>query len=562
MENSSTLSDDLRRYLALIWHWAWLLVLATVIASTVAYFISRQMQPVYQASTLILINEAPGNKATDYSSILTSERLTRTYAQVMTTSPVLEGVRQELGLNLSIQALVRMINVQPVRDTQLIRISVEDTDPERAANIANTLVTEFSAQNQAEQTLRFSASKENMEAELARLSELILETQVSLAALPAERSASERLNLEASLTQYRYSYTALLQSYEQVRLAEAQSMASVVQKEPASLPLNPIRPRPLQNAVLAGFVGLILAAGVVFLREALDNTLKTPEDIQRYLGLPVIGMIGEMKRLKSKEASVYVAENPRSPISEAFRTLRTNLDFAGVDHPIHSLLITSSAPSEGKSTIASNLAVVMAQGERKVILMDTDLRRPNVHHYMNVPNRLGLTDLFRANADERIRLEQVVIQWGDYSLGIIPSGTLPPNPAELLGSKRMAQLLDGLKSRADMVIIDGPPFIVADPIVLSAKVDGVLMVVEPGGTRIEAARAMVEQLQRAGARVIGVVLNPISRKSLGYSGRYDYYARDNDYFRDRDGKQSRAKESEPRENARQPTPFLQRVKKL
>jgi polysaccharide biosynthesis transport protein len=331
--------------------------------------------------------------------------------------------------------------------------------------------------------------------------------------------------LSATLALYQQIYSNLLNNYENVRLSRLRGTSSVVQIENARVPHSPIQPQPMRNALLGGLVGLILMAAIAFLIEYLDDTIKTPEDVGAALGLPVIGLIGEMERLKNKEAYVYVADNPRSPISEAFRSLRTNIDFAGVDKPIRSLLITSSSPSEGKTTVCVNLAAVMAQGDRKVILVDGDLRRPNVHRHLKIPNRLGLTALFRTHTREQITVEQAMADWGEPGFKVTPSGALPPNPTELLGSERMSQLIEEWKGASDIVIIDAPPCIIADPVVLSSKVDGVLVVIEPGRTKIEAAQAMLEQLQRAGARVVGVVLNPITRKRAGYySGRYRYYS--------------------------------------
>jgi capsular exopolysaccharide synthesis family protein len=242
------------------------------------------------------------------------------------------------------------------------------------------------------------------------------------------------------------------------------------------------------------------------------------------LNLPVLGLIGEMGKRKGRkskaEGGVYVAEYPLSPIVESFRTLRTNLDFAGIDKPIRTLQVTSAGPSEGKSTVAVNLAAVMAQGERKVVLLDADLRRPSVHRYLKIPNRKGLIDLLRNPAD----LDGVVNEWGNPSIKVITVGEIPPNPAELLASERMERVLDELKEIADIVIVDSAPAIITDPVVLSAKIDGVLVVIEPGATKIGAAQVMMEQLSRAGARVVGVALNPISRRHSNYYTKYNYYS--------------------------------------
>lgn len=342
--------------------------------------------------------------------------------------------------------------------------------------------------------------------------------------------SARQTQLQSTLALYQQIYSNLLNSYESIRLARLRTTPNVVQIERARVPTTPIQPQPVRSATLGAAVGLLVMGALVVLVEYLDDTIKTPEDISRSLGLPVIGMIGEMEGVKGKDKKpgVYVIDNPRSPISEAFRTLRSNLDFAGVDKPITTLLVTSATPAEGKTTVAVNLAAVMAQGGKRIILLDTDLRRPGTHKHLGIPNRVGLSEFIR-DPDHTFR--DVKYDWDNPSFSVITSGALPPNPAELLGSGRMERILSDLSSEFDAVVIDGPPFLVTDPVVLSAKVDGVVIVIQPGHTKLDSARVMLEQLQMADARVVGVVLNPISkRRSYYYSGKYRYYS---DYYHSR-----------------------------
>jgi len=334
----------------------------------------------------------------------------------------------------------------------------------------------------------------------------------------------QQAQLQNTLALYQQIHSNLLSNYENVELERRRNTATVTQIDKAQVPISPVQPQPMRNALLGAMVGLFLAGGIAFLIEYLDDTLKTPEDIHRYLKVPVIGLIGDMEPHKGKkkkdEAGVFVAENPLSPITEAFRTLRTNLDFANVDKPLKTLVITSTSPSEGKTTVAVNLAAVISQGEQKVVLIDADLRRPAVHRYLNIPNRKGMTDLFRGQSD----LASTIVPWGDPPIAVITSGGLPPNPTELLASKEMGRILSELMETSDIIILDTPPAIVTDPILLAAKVDGVIVVIEPGRTRIGPAQVVMEQLERAGARVLGVVLNPISRNRSHYYTKYNYYS--------------------------------------
>lgn len=347
----------------------------------------------------------------------------------------------------------------------------------------------------------------------------LLVMQQSTTGDPALRQSQ----IQTTLALYQQIYSNLLSSYENVRLARLRSTPNVVQIEPARVPGSPIQPQPMRNGVLGAISGLIMMGAVAFLTEYLDDTLKTPEDVTHHLHLPVLGMIGQMSKEKSKGGSgqgLYVADNPLSVITEGFRTLRTNLEFAAIDQPIRILQITSAGPGEGKTTVAANLAAIIAQGDRRVLLVDADLRKPAMHQYLGISNRRGLVDILR---DPEL-LDEVVADHNESGMKVITSGKQPPNPAELMASERMERVLSEFRELADLVIVDSPPGIISDPIALSAKVDGVLVVIEPGRTRIGPAQVLMEQLNRAGARVVGVVLNPVSRRNSHYYTKYEYYS--------------------------------------
>lgn len=322
---------------------------------------------------------------------------------------------------------------------------------------------------------------------------------------------------QSTLALYEQIRANLLSSYEAVRLARLNSTSNIVQIEPAIANNKPIRPQTARNIAMGGAIGLFLAAAIVFLIEYLDDTLKTSDQITEHFGLPVIGYIADMEHNKD---APYVAENPRSPISESFRTLRTNLEFASVDKPLKTILVVSANPSEGKSTVAANLAVTIAQGGKHVLLVDADLRRPRIHKLFGLSNRIGLSDIFRNSAP----MSDIVRQWKDTNLAIITSGGIPPNPSDLLSSKKMVNMLESTKNTADIVIVDSPPFLVADASILASHADGVLLVVYPGKTPLDAIETTLEQMKRADAHVVGVVMNRIPRNRAYYYGGNRYYA--------------------------------------
>jgi capsular exopolysaccharide synthesis family protein len=518
MDNASdeTMEEgfDFRQPLSLFWHWAWLIALVTVVAGAAAYVFSKRMTPYYQSSTTVLVNEAPATKTTDYSSVMMSEQLTSTYSQMMAQDPVLAEVASKLGLNMTLEDLRKLITVTPVRDTQLIQVSVETTDLQLSADIANEVATTFSRQIQDIQSQRFAQSKASLETQMSDIEGQIAvyQTQASEAT-----TADDKERMDAKVTQYQEIYSNLLQSYESVRLSEAQSVSSVVQVETASPDPEAVRPKTLQNTALAMVAGMLLAAGAVVARDTLDDTIKTPDEISQKFKLPVLGVINHQD---VNGAPIALAE-PRSPTAEAYRTLRTNVNYSLVDKPLRTLMITSPEPGEGKTTTLANLAVVLAQNGKRVVVADCDLRHPKTHIQFRLNNRKGMSNLFEQHT---YVLDGTVQASGVDGLSVITTGWLPPNPAELLGSKKMQAILQALTEKADMVLVDTPPTLaVTDAAVLAPTVDGVLLVVRPGKTRGRALRQTMEQLRQVGANIVGVVLNDVSTHRSIYGYRYKYY---------------------------------------
>jgi len=520
---------DLRRYMAVLRRWWWLIIGCALLAAVSAYVVSVNMTKVYSASVTLLVHQAPTSGTSDYAAILTSERQARTYAEMLTEQPVLEAVAAQPGFDMDWQELADQVDVDLVSDTQLIRLSVEDTDNARAAQAANAIADAFIAKNQALQQERYADSLGSVRQQMDELSALIEETQAAIDSLGTPETSQEEAELsrlETILAGYRTSYVGLLQSYEQMRLTAAQTAYNVSVFRRADAPDEPVRPRPVLNTALAGAVGAMLAVGVAFLVEYMDDTVKTPEDVSRALNLDTLGVIGKLA--KGTEELVAVTR-PLSPVSEAFRVLRTNIRFSSVDKPLRTLLVTSAGPTEGKSTTAANLAAVMAQAGLKVVVMDADLRRPRLHQMFGIHPRGGLTgSLLEGNMDGRLQPSQV------EGLAVLPAGDRPPNPSELLGSRRLQELLSLLTQHVDVVVIDSPPVLpVADAAVLAQSVDGVLLVVDAGETRRGVAQHAVDSLRQVGANVIGAVLNRVPTRKGGY---YYYY---HEYYGDEGKKQKR-----------------------
>lgn len=547
-EEQST-AEMITEYASLLWRWAWLLILLAVLAGGTAYYLSSRQTPIYQASALAMVNAAPSSQDST-TSIYLGQQLGQTYSRIMTSRTVLDSVAQRLGVEI----LQKSVQVSPIQNTQLLTVTVTDTDPERAALIANTLVTVFSEQIQADQAARYADSKQNLKDQMDVLDQQIQTTSANLAVLAQEiqdvnleltallapdniqrtqeeldqRTAlveqtqatlqskvSQEAQMQTVLQNYRASYTILLQSYESIRLAESQSSSGVLLKDPAVLPAEPIQPQPFRSAMLAAVVGLFLGAGIVFLVEFLDDSLRDPQEITRAWGIPILGMI---ITYNSNNGNVLITEKqPRAPVSEAFRSLRTNLQFASIASPLHTILVTSPSPEDGKTTVVGNLACVFAQGGRKVVVIDADLRRPRVHKVFQLQNRLGLTDQF---IHPQEYLDGAVQPTEVKNLFALTSGSLPPNPSELLGSQKMIDIIHTLEGQFDLVIMDAPPsLVVTDANVLANRADGVLLVIHPHITKRAAIKHTIEQLAQVNAKIIGVVLNGVDVKK----SRYNYY---------------------------------------
>ncbi|MCB0194098.1 MAG: CpsD/CapB family tyrosine-protein kinase [Anaerolineae bacterium] len=249
----------------------------------------------------------------------------------------------------------------------------------------------------------------------------------------------------------------------------------------------------------------------------MDDTIKSTTDLTHTLELTSLGRVDKIDG-KSPYERLLIDQNPFSPISEEYRIIRSNLQFMSIDHPLKSILITSASPAEGKSITAANLGIVMAQAGFKTVIVDTDLRRPFQHTLFQIDTAAGLTDLLSSaatNIDPYLNATPV------HNLYVMTSGTIPPNPSELLGSQRMADFVDALRDMADIVIYDSPPVLaVADALVLANQVDGVALVVQAKKTRLEAAQHALTTLYQGGANIIGGILNRSNEKSAGY---YEYY---------------------------------------
>jgi capsular exopolysaccharide synthesis family protein len=488
-----------------------------------AFVMSSLLPMVYEAKATLIVGQSLSAVNPDYSQVLVSQRLSATYAAVATTRPILDNVIEHLRLGVTSDQLSKQVRADAPLDSTLLTIVADDADPARAAAIANALAEQLIAASPAIQG-RQAEFQASIDADLSATQAQIAATQARVEALirlpdrTAEQDA-ELATLEGRLVSLRSTYATLLTFSS----SNASNLLSVV--EPAVAPIAPVSPRPLLNTLLAAAAGLLLGAAIAFVVEHLDDTIKDSDAVQEVTDLSTLGTIARMKRDRGGSEIYQLATllYPRSGVAEAYRTLRTNIEFASVDAPIRTLLVTSAVAGEGKTITAANLAVVFAQAGRQVLLVDADLRKPGVHLVLDLPNTHGLTTLLRS---DEVSLDAVAQPTEQANLRVLTTGPLPPNPAELLGTQRTRAVLERLKVGGDLLIFDSPPLhAFTDPAILSSFLDGTLLVIDASRGRRGAVRLGCDALAKAGAHVLGAVLNRIPTPARSDHAQYygDYY---------------------------------------
>jgi non-specific protein-tyrosine kinase len=511
---------DLRRQGQVVRSWLWLLIASLLLAGGAAYLVSISLPKVYEAQVTLLVGQSSSSSTPNYNDLLASQRISQTYADLATTGTILGQVMANAGLGVTVDEFRGRVKADAPTNSTLVTVSVQDGDPQRAANLANAIGNQLIAASDSVYG-KNSQVQDFIAGQISATQVQIQDTQTEIDSLAGlkSRTDAEALQLQAlrdRITSLRASYAALLG-------LPGSGANAVTVVDPATPPLAPSSPRVLLNTLLAALVGLFLALGIAFTMEYLDDTVKSPEDVESATGLATLGTVLKMKGEKGRSEIYRLATLlfPRGPAAEAYRTLRTNLEFASVDEPVKTLLVTSSIPSEGKTTTSGNLAVAFAQAGRSVILLDADLRKPGVHKLFDLPNVSGLTSLLRS---DDVAIDDVAQATEEERLRVVATGPLPPNPAELLGSHRMQTILERLVGAADLVIVDSPPLqAVADAAILASITDGTLLVIDAGRTRRAATWRGREALAKSGARVLGATLNRLSQRARSDYVYYDYY---------------------------------------
>lgn len=453
---------DLRDFIRLLLR-RWRLITAfVVLATATGVAVTALSTKMYQADVEVFVSLRDTGNATSgtaYQGSLFSQERVKSYAKIANSPAVTRAVIQQLGLELTPAQLAGRITATAPTDTVLVDITVRDRSATRSRDVANSVATQFA----------------RVVGDLER---------------PA---------------------------------AGQRSPVSVTVVRPATLPISPVSPRPMVNLALGLLLGVTLGVGIAVLRETLDTSIKSSEDLQKLTGSLALGVISYDSQ--AQKNPLVSQTDSRTGRGEAFRTLRTNLRFVDIDNPPRVVVITSSVASEGKSTTACNLAITLASAGVRVILVEGDLRRPRVADYMGMEGAVGLTDVLIGRAT----LDDVLQPWGNSMLSVLASGALPPNPSELLSSLQMNELIGAMRERADLVLIDTPPLLpVTDAALVGRECDGALLVVRHGRTTREQLTRSLDALSSVGARVLGTVLNMApagGAQGYGYGYASEYATR-------------------------------------
>jgi succinoglycan biosynthesis transport protein ExoP len=508
---------DLHAFLGLVRRRLWIVLLVPILATGAAVVSAKAQAPKYRSSADILLvrTQAESLFAPAGASVGDPNRLLADQIRLVRSLPVTELVKARLGF-------VPPITATSSSTEDVITLSAVDGAAGRAAATVGAYAdaylryrrTSGNAQNAAAQ-LELSRQIDAAQAQLAVLDQAVAGQPAAQRPDALASQAGRRLPLESQLSTQRLQLSQL-QAAAAVEQGGAQLLA------PATVPAVPFAPNPLRTGILGLGVGLMLGLGLAFLLDYLDNRIRGKEALERATSqLPVIGMIPTVADWRNVELAMLICrDEPGSSAAEAYRTLRTSIQFLGLDRSVRTLQVTSPATSDGRTTTLVNLAVALAKAGQRVVVVDCDLRHPRVHEFFGFPPNPGFTSVLLGE----VALDQA---WrappGLPLLRVLSAGPVPPNPSELLSGQRTAKVLQLLQEDADFVLVDSPPVLpVSDAAVIATVVDATLLVIHDNKTlRKHLARAL-ELLAGVNAAVIGTVLNRVVAGDDAYGDRYGY----------------------------------------
>jgi len=499
---SEPVEMTLRDYGGVVARRKWVVIAAVLICTVIAVGITSTQTPVYSASSEVLVQPRGQDGLFESQIINLNARAIDTEIQVIEGEAVRSRVQQNLGLD----GPPSSANASAVGQTDVISIATRATNASNAAAVANAYASAYIE-------VRREQAVNELLAASAEVQTAIDDLQAQIDAL--DDDDPRRTGLITQLSNFQ---TTL----DQLRVDAALRTGGAAVIKSAVVPTDPVEPTPMRTAMLAAVVGLLLGLGAAFLLEYLDDKVRNEDDLGRLVDRPVLSVVPVDPPPDNRPIAI---SEPGHDAVEQYRGLRTNLQFLGLDRPIKVVQCTSSLAGEGKTTTATNLAVVLAQAGHRVALVDADLRRPRVHEVFSLPQSPGFTDLLLGE-DANVVGHHLDIDGGNR-LSVYTSGAVPSNPSEMLSSRRAHQLLNEMGGHYDYVIVDSAPVLpVSDSVALSGAVDGVIVVAHAGRVTNDNIVETIERLDRVSAPILGLVLNQASRSSNGtYAyGGYSTYA--------------------------------------
>jgi capsular exopolysaccharide synthesis family protein len=502
---------DFHFYFGVLRRRAWIIVLVIILTTGAALARSLSTTKIYQTSSTVLITDPAQNSGRGNNIDIGTE------IALIQSGPIAQAVGKALGADA---AKVTSLAIAPVGDTTLISITTQSSSPRAAQHAANTYARKY-VELRTDEVV--ASTNKQIDAFTKRTK--AINTQIDDAQTQLIAAGGNNADLEAQIE----SLTSSLQNYQQ-QISDLQLQAELRGTEGArivnlaGLPSSPVSPDTKRDALLGFALGIVLGLALAFLYEFLDDKIKTQEDVARYAhGLTVLAEIPTIGKEK-KGRRLVALDDPSSGAAEAYRSLRTSLRLLSLRKPIQTLLVTSSMAGEGKTTTSANLGVTLARSGLRVIIVDLDLRRASLAPIFGGDNDIGLMSVLVGETTLAEAMYEVPIAAGVPPLRFLPAGPIPPNPSEIMGTARMAEVIANLRASADFVIIDSPPIVpVTDAVVLSSRVDAVMMVIQSGKTRRRHLSKSADLLQQADAPMIGAVMNGAGRHArYGYYERYGY----------------------------------------
>lgn len=501
---------DLSVYLAPLVKWWRLVVVAAVIAG-VSTLVATLFQPaVYSSRTTLIVGQSISNPNPSSPQFYLEQELAKIYADIGSREPVRRGTMEALGL-----AWLPAFSVRALPNTQLIEIAVTDTNPVRAQAVAAELANQLVRRTPADLIPEDEDRQTFVDDQLARMQQDIQTTQDEINALQTRlgvlSGAREIADVERQISGLQDKLRSLQTTYASLVSGTPRgAVNSLTVVEPAAVPARSSGPNRMLNVLLAFALGGCVAGGGAYLIEYLDRRVNHAAEIQQLLGWPILGEVGQIPA--GADASTYICDQPDTMVADSFRALRANLESAGLGTRMKTVLVTGPSPSEGKSTVALNLALTMAMAGKKTVLIDGDSHRPQPIYR----NQKGLSDLLLNGGDPTEHL----INPYPRQLSVLPAGVTPLKAAGLLSLTNLRAILEGLGPVAEVIVIDGPPAFVSDSLVLAGAVDGVLAVVRLGHSPWDAVREMKARFESSPANILGIVLNGISKRPAFYHAYY------------------------------------------